>query len=82
MTQAYYTKKLLPVYIRSVQEERVQYGRAILQEDNDPSHDIRLNKVMAKKGLKNVAQQLKDNEWIETMTHSAQSPDLNVAEAC
>ena len=82
MTQAYYTERLLPVYIRSCQEERVQYGRAILQEDNDPSHGTRPNKVLAKKGIKNVAQQLKDDEWIETLTHPAQSPDLNPSEAC
>ena len=37
---------------------------------------------MARKGLKNVAQQLKEDNWIEILTHPAQSPDLNVAEAC
>ena len=82
MTQAYYKDKLLPVYIRSCQEERIRYGRAILQEDNDPSHGTRSNKVLQKKGIKNVAQQLKDDEQIETLVHPAQSPDLNVAEAC
>ena len=81
MTQAYYTEKLLPVYIRSCQEERVRYGRAILQEDNDPSHGTRPNKALEKKGIKNVAQQLKEDNWIETITHPAQSPDLNPAEA-
>ena len=82
ITQAYYTQKLLLVYIRSYQEERVRYGRrTILQEDNDPSYGTRPNKTLTKKGIQNVAQQLKDDSQIKTLTHPAQSPDLNLIEA-
>lgn len=53
MTQSYYTEKLLSVYVRSVQEERVQYGRAISQ-GNNLSHDTRQDDATAQKGLKQI----------------------------
>lgn len=74
MTQAYYTEKLLPGYIRTVHEHRINYGRGILQEDNDPSHGTR--------SAKNLAQELKARNWIEVLVHPAQSPDLNPSEGC
>jgi hypothetical protein len=57
MTHNYYTERLLPVYIRALQEARFSYEQdAILQEDNDPSHGT--------KSEVNVAKQLKDSNWI------------------
>jgi transposase len=74
MTQKYYTERLLPVYIRAIQEARISYDQhAILQEDNDPSHGT--------KSDFNVAKQLKDSNWITVLIHPAQSPDLNPMEA-
>ena len=74
MTQKYYTERLLPVYIKAVQEARIFRDQdAILQEDNDPSHGTRSDF--------NVAAQLKDSNWIVVLIHPAQSPDLNPMEA-
>jgi hypothetical protein len=54
MTQKYYTERLLPVYIKAIQEAQVVYSQdIILQEDNDPSYGI--------KSELNVAKQLKDS---------------------
>jgi hypothetical protein len=42
MTQKYYTERLLPVYIKAIQEARISRDQhAILQEDNNPSHDTK-----------------------------------------
>lgn len=74
MTQQYYTEKLLPRYAKAIHEARVYYGEdAILQEDNDPSHGTR--------STNNVAKKYKDANWIPTLVHPAQSPDLNPIEA-
>jgi DDE superfamily endonuclease len=74
MTQKYYIKRLLPIYIKAIQEARIAYDQdIILQEDNDPSHGT--------KSELNVAKQLKDDNWIIVLVHSAQSPDLNPIEA-
>jgi hypothetical protein len=74
MTRKYYTKRLLPVYIKAIQEARIAYGQdIILQEDNDPSH--------GKKSELDVAKQLKDGNWITVLVHPAQSPDLNPIKA-
>ena len=48
--------------------------RAILQEDNDPSHGIRSSD--------NLAVRYKRANNIELLVHPAQSPDLNPIEAC
>jgi transposase len=48
-------------------------GRAILQEDNNPSHGTR--------SRDNVAKQLKDKAGIKLLIHPAQSPNLNPIEA-
>ena len=72
MTQKYYCERLLLVYIKAVQTARLYDSRPwILQEDGDPSHGKR------KYGL---AQQLKDENWINNLYHLAQSPDLNPME--
>lgn len=74
MTQKYYTERLLPIYIKVIQEARIIHNRdTILQEDNDPSHGTRSEL--------NVAKQLKDSNWITALVHPAQSPDLNPIEA-
>jgi transposase len=74
MTQKYYTERLLPVYIRAVQEARISRNQdAILQEDNNPSHGTRSEL--------NVAKQLQDSSWITVLVRPAQSPDLNPIEA-
>ncbi|ORY08058.1 phosphoribosylformylglycinamidine cyclo-ligase-like protein [Clohesyomyces aquaticus] len=53
MTQAYYTKHLLPLYIEAIKKARQQDPSKnwLLQEDNDPSHGTRSshNVVTAKK---------------------------------
>ena len=78
MTQKYYTERLLPIYVKAIQNARVQdIGHNcthdwILQEDGDPSHGKR------KFGM---AQKLKQGNWIPNLIHPAQSPDLNPIEA-
>ena len=72
MTQKYYTERILPVYIKALHKARLQHANPwIFQEDNDPSHGTR------KDGL---AYQLKQANWIETLVHPPQSPDLNPIE--
>jgi hypothetical protein len=72
MTQKYYTERLLPVYINTIQQARLQNPQNyLLQEDNDPSHGTRKN---------GLAQQLKEVNWITNLVHPAQSPDLNPKE--
>jgi hypothetical protein len=83
MTQKYYTERLLPIYIDAIQTLRVygsqmdsinagEPGEWLFQEDGDPSHGKR------KPGL---AQELKDINWVATLYHPAESPDLNPQEA-
>ena len=80
MTQKYYTERLLPVYIKAVEDHRKLTARNegfptpwVLQEDNDPSHG---HKVLG------LAQRLKIRYWIPTIVHPPQSPDLNPIKAC
>lgn len=73
MTQAYYTERLLPIYIELLHKGRLERGISWLQEDNDPSHGTR--------SVNNVARWLKNSNWVATITHPAQSPDLNPIEA-
>jgi hypothetical protein len=76
MTQDYYSKRLLPVYIEAVQRARVFHGRdPILQEDNDPSHNTSFSKPYGK------AQTLRRDNWIVSLVHPPNSPDLNPIEA-
>ncbi|KAF7502512.1 hypothetical protein GJ744_005649 [Endocarpon pusillum] len=47
MTQKYYTKRLLPIYIKAVQEARISCEQhAILQEDNDPSYGFQVISII------------------------------------
>jgi transposase len=70
MAQAYYTEKLLPVYADLINEARVYHDRmSILQEDNDNSHGTR--------SKDNVVLRFKADNWISTLSHPPQSPDLN-----
>jgi hypothetical protein len=42
MTQKYYTDRLLPVYVNTIQKARIRDSRPwLLQEDRDPSYSIR-----------------------------------------
>lgn len=76
MTQKYYVDNLLPVYVNAIQEARMRPGGELkpwlFQEDGDPSHGKR------KRGL---AQLFLEKNWIATLCHPAQSPDLNPIEA-
>jgi hypothetical protein len=73
MTQKYYTERLLPIYVNTIQKARIRdAGPWLFQEDGDPSYGIR------KRGL---AQQLKEDNWIVNLKYPAQSPDLNPIEA-
>ncbi|KAF2195730.1 hypothetical protein K469DRAFT_699335 [Zopfia rhizophila CBS 207.26] len=74
MTQKYYTKHLLPMYIKALNEARLRDSSKsyYLQEDNDPSHGT--------KSTDNVAFQAKKENWILRIVHPAQSPDLNAIE--
>ncbi|KAF2184612.1 hypothetical protein K469DRAFT_482446, partial [Zopfia rhizophila CBS 207.26] len=74
MTQAYYTKHLLPLYIEALSKARMKDNSSswYLQEDNDPSHGTKSNW--------NVAFKAKVENWISAIAHPAQSPDLNPIE--
>jgi hypothetical protein len=72
MTQKYYCERLLPIYCEAVGKARLSNAQNwLLQEDGDPSHR------MKKSGL---SQHLKNQYWVENLTHPAQSPDLNPME--
>ena len=70
MTNKYYTKTLLPVYLKVIQEAQTAGRRAILQEDNDPSPETKDTDC-------NLARKFKQEHNIELLKHPAQSPDLN-----
>ncbi|KAF2825117.1 hypothetical protein CC86DRAFT_370899 [Ophiobolus disseminans] len=73
MTQQYYASNVLPAYIRYIHEARLQEPRSwLLQEDNDPSHGT--------KSRDNVAENLRQANWIAVILHPGQSPDLNPIE--
>ncbi|OCL10698.1 hypothetical protein AOQ84DRAFT_353389 [Glonium stellatum] len=73
MTQQYYTERLLPLYIKEIQRQRIYYNRdGILQEDNYPLHGTRSQDGKARR--------LKESNWINILLHPAQSPDLNPIE--
>jgi hypothetical protein len=75
MSQKYYVERLLPVYCNALQKLRAEGGSCptdwLLQEDGDPSHGIR------KHGL---ASMYKEANWIPSIVHPPQSPDLNPIE--
>ncbi len=73
MTQIYYSKRLLSVYMNEIHECRLIHDwSCIFQEDNDSSHDTR--------STVNIVRTCKAVNWIETLYHSSQSSDLNSSE--
>jgi hypothetical protein len=73
MTEKYYCDNILPIYIAAIHEGRLKRpGNWLLQEDNDSSHSTHSN---------NLAAKLRAQNWINTLVHPAQSPDLNPIEA-
>jgi hypothetical protein len=69
MTQQYYTDRLLPGLLTTFEKAKAARGRAILQEDKDPSHGTC--------SMDNVAAKFKREHGIEKLRHPSQSPDLN-----
>ncbi|KAF1988130.1 hypothetical protein K402DRAFT_374834 [Aulographum hederae CBS 113979] len=67
-----YTEKILPKYIQAVKTHKARHGRAILLEDNDPSHGTWRTD--------NLAYQAKKEAGIEPSKHTPESPDLNATE--
>ncbi len=61
MTQTYYVQSLLSVYLQSYNEARMMNQNLIFQEDNDNSHEIRLED--------NVVREFKAVNWIITLYH-------------
>lgn len=63
----------MPVYVNEIHECRVLYDRlCIFQEDNDCSHHTR--------STDNIVRTFKTVNWIKTLIHPPQSPDLNPSE--
>ena len=74
MTQAYYSDRLLPVYLDAMAHIKRQRGHTpILQEDGDPSHGKR------KRG---VAERRREASGITSLIHPPYSPDLSPIEGC
>jgi hypothetical protein len=75
MTQKYYTETLLPVYVKALHQAHLQPNGELkpwlFQEDGDPSH---------RKKKRGMAQVYLESNWIPTLHHPAQSPDLNPTE--
>jgi hypothetical protein len=69
MTQIYYTKRLLLIYAEEIHDCRMQDRSCIFQEDNNLSHGTR--------SAINIVWSYKEVNWIQTLIHSSQSPDLN-----
>jgi hypothetical protein len=73
MTQKYYVDNVLPHYIHAIQLLRLQDSQCwYLLEDNDPSHGTRTN---------GLATQLKTSNWVDSLPHPSNSPDLNAQES-
>jgi hypothetical protein len=72
MTQVYYTERLLPIYAKEIHDCRMQDRLCIFQEDNNPSDGTR--------SAINIARSYKEVNWIETLIHPPQFPDLNSTE--
>ena len=73
MTEAYYTKHILPIYIAAVKSLQEQFHHDFfLEEDGDSSHGTR---------TKGLATQLRERHGIRTHWHPAYSPDLSPIEA-
>lgn len=80
MKMEYYTQNILPEYVQNVGWLRIEFGRGILQEDGDSSHGIVRSQKDQKARIQNIATQFKQDNWIETLQHPAQPPDLNPKE--
>jgi hypothetical protein len=66
MTQEYYVKRLLPVYVSVIQHARLRDPEPwILQEDNDSSHG---HKTPRELGI-SLAEDYKDSNWIPTLVY-------------
>lgn len=76
MTQQYYVDRLLPIYADEIHTCRLANVQnnpyCLFQEDNDPSHGTR--------STDNVVVRFKTSNWLATMYHPPQSPDLNPME--
>lgn len=73
MTQIYYMKRLLPLYAKKINDARLIHNKtSILQKNNDNNHETR--------SKDNIVKRYKEVNWIFTLIHSPQSPDLNSIE--
>ena len=84
MTQKYYAQCLLPVYITAINKACLEDPKGwILQEDNDPSYSSkgRTNRK-TKVNIPSLCIVLKYANWVDTLNHPSNSPDLNPIEAC
>jgi hypothetical protein len=69
MTQAYYTTRLLPIYVNEIQSHRIYYGfDCVLQQENDPSHGTRPDD--------NAAKRFQIDNLIPILLHPPQSTDI------
>ena len=91
--QKYYIERLLLVYINVIQKARVYEAKELevsqsrefveqqLQEDNNRSYSHKHSSKLAKEHLpRSLATILKEDNWISTLNHPPQSPDLNPIE--
>ena len=73
MTNKYYTEMLVSMYLKVIQNASSAERRAILQKNNDSSHET-------KDTDDNLTRRFEQKHAIGRLRHSAQSPDLNSAE--
>ncbi|RDI85125.1 putative MFS-type transporter [Venturia inaequalis] len=75
ITQVFYAKNILPIYIQQVQALEQKHGvKYHLQEDGNPSHGI--NSPNSPPGI------LRRDAGLLILVHPPQSPDLNPIESC
>lgn len=70
MINKYYTNNLLLVYLKEIQKVKKTKKRAILQKDDDFSHNIKRSDL-------NLTRNFKQKHDIKLLKHSPQSFDLN-----
>ena len=73
MINEYYTRVILSIYLKSIEQTKLTDRRALLQKDNDSSYGTRGNG-------ENLARSFKREHNIELFKHPPQSPDLNPSE--
>ena len=76
MTQKYYIETLLLVYVEALYQARLirpnrELKPWLFQEERDPFHG---------KKKRGIVQVCLDSNWIPTLLHPSQSPDLNPIE--